>query len=48
MTRETGAVHFRSSVRSSVRCSAVNFCGQTSGADSFPVVSHFSVGGAQG
>ena len=42
MTRETGAVHFRSSVRSSV----VN-C-QTSGADSFPVVSHFSVGGAQG
>ena len=44
MTRETGAVHFRSSVRSS----AVNFCGQTSGADSFPVVSHFSVGGAQG
>ena len=24
------------------------FCGQTSGADSFPVVSHFSVGGAQG
>ena len=45
MTRETGAVHFRSSVRSSV----VNcYCGQTSGADSFPVVSHFSVGGAQG
>ena len=43
MTRETGAVHFRSSVRSSVVK-----CGQTSGADSFPVVSHFSVGGVQG
>ena len=47
MTRETGAVHFQSSVRSSVWSSVVN-CGQTSGADSFPVVSHFSVGGAQG
>ena len=43
MTRKTGAVHFRSSVRSYV----VN-CGQTSGADSFPNVSHFSVSGAQG